>query len=523
MIKSTPSSVDPISRELLTNRFRTLVLEMGHLLQRVAISTNIKERLDFSCALLNHRGDLVVNAPHIPVHLGALPICVKAIAGLLDLKDGDTAITNHPAHGGSHLPDITLITPVFVNGKRIAYFATRAHHAELGGKNPGSLVPGAKYLDEEGVVIHPTKLVVNSVPQWDEIRTILLSAKYPTRAVEENIADLRAQLAANQLGKKQLEQLSDEQGPDDILHVMESILDDSDVRLRVLWRTMESAQFSATEQLDNGSPIDLSINIQKGVATVDFTGTGPVNTGNLNSPPAIIHSALLYVLRLLARNEQPPLALNSGLMRSIKLIIPEGTFINPATNEADYPAVMGGNVEISQRVVDTLIKAFGLAACSQGTMNNIVFGNEKFGVYETICGGAGATSKAAGASGVHTHMTNTRITDPEILERRYPVRLIRFELRKNSGGKGFHKGGEGIIREYEFLDSLQVSLLAEHRVVEPYGMDGGENGSVGEQFLINKTGEHKLTGQESFVVKPGDRVRILTPGGGGFGTRSVEE
>lgn len=510
-------SIDPIRRELLTNRFRSLVLEMGQLLQRVALSTNIKERLDFSCALLNVEGDLIVNAPHIPVHLGALPVCVKSILDTTEFQEGDTVITNHPMFGGSHLPDITLITPVFFNQKLVAFLATRAHHAELGGKNPGSLVPNATRLHEEGVVISPMKLVQEYEPCWEEMMSILTQAPYPSRAPEENIADLKAQLAANHLGRTQIEQLCHELGSEHLASVMRSIVEDSHARMQQTWRTMGNQTLTATEQLDNGSPIQLSITITDGQAKIDFTGTGPINSGNLNSPPAIIQSALLYVLRLLTRHEQPPIALNSGLMRSICLVIPEKTFINPAVPESDYPAVMGGNVEISQRVVDTLLKAFGLAACSQGTMNNLVFGNETFGVYETICGGSGATAEAPGASAVHTHMTNTRITDPEILERRYPVRLVRFEIRKNSGGEGKQRGGDGVIREYEFLAPVQVSLLAEHRVVAPYGLAGGSNGKTGAQFLMTDQGEIPLSGQESFKVNVGDRVRIETPGGGGYG------
>lgn len=512
------SKINPIERELVTNRFRSLVLEMGDYLQRTSLSTNIKERMDFSCGMLDENCQLIVNAPHIPVHLGALGLFAEKVTEILPLNSGDVAISNHPAFGGSHLPDITLIAPVDFEGKRLGYLANRAHHAELGGRNPGSLVPDATSLKDEGVVIHPFKLVENGEANWKKMSEVLSSARYPTRALEENIADLRAQLASINKGTETLINLAKELGTDHLKVLMEEILRDADERLQKIWKSMDGKSFSAEEKMDQGFSIKVSIEVKKNKACFDFSGTTGIHQGNLNATPAIVQSAVLYVLRIMTDHEVPPLPLNSGLLRSVSFKLPGNTFLNPDKDPDEYPAVMGGNVEVSQRLVDTLIKAFELGACSQGTMNNFVFGNDSFGMYETICGGAGATENGDGASAVHTNMTNTKITDPEILERRFPVRIKEFSIRKNSGGKGKYKGGDGVIREFEFLEPVTISVMAEHRKEVPYGMKGGEPGTVGKQFINRNNEWDEIDGSTSMTLETGDRFKIETPGGGGFGS-----
>jgi len=514
-------NINPIERELVTNRFRSLVLEMGDYLQRTSLSTNIKERMDFSCGMLDENCQLIVNAPHIPVHLGALGLFAEKVTEILPLNSGDVAISNHPAFGGSHLPDVTLIAPVDIDGKRLGYLANRAHHAELGGRNPGSLVPDANNLEDEGVVIHPFKLVEESKANWEKMGEVLSSAKYPTRALEENIADLRAQLASINKGTETLIGLAKEIGTDHLKDLMEEILRDADERLQKIWKSMDGKKFNAEEKTDQFFSIKVSVAVKDNQARFDFSGTSGIHQGNLNATPAIIQSAVLYVLRIMTDHEVPPLPLNSGLLRSVSLNLPGNTFLNPDKDPDEYPAVMGGNVEVSQRLVDTLIKAFELGACSQGTMNNFVFGNDSFGMYETICGGAGATENGDGASAVHTNMTNTKITDPEILERRFPVRLKEFSIRKNSGGNGKHRGGDGVVREFEFLEPVTISVMAEHRKVAPYGMNGGESGTVGRQFIMQNNEWAEIGGSTSTTLKAGDCFRIETPGGGGFG--SVEQ
>ncbi|HEV2846246.1 MAG TPA: hydantoinase B/oxoprolinase family protein, partial [Thermoanaerobaculia bacterium] len=444
---------------------------MGERLQRTAVSTNVKERLDFSCALLDPAGELVVNAPHIPVHLGALGLCVRRLRESIAMEPGDVVVTNHPAFGGSHLPDVTVATPVFEGEALLGYVASRAHHAEIGGIRPGSMPPGARRLSEEGVVISPIHLIRKGEPRWEELRRLLLEAPFPTRAVEENLADLRAAVAANHRGAEALAGLAREHGRETVVRFMGKLKARAEDRLRAALARLPAAHYQGAERLDDGSPIAVRIDIAgpgaDPVLTVDFEGTAGVHPGNLNAPPAVVRSAVLYVLRLLIAE---PLPLNEGILRAVDIRVPPG-MLNPPFPEdpAEAPAVVGGNVETSQRVVDTLVKALGLTACGQGTMNNLLFGNARFGFYETVCGGAGAGPGFHGASAVHTHMTNTRITDPELLEHRYPVRLERFAIRRGSGGAGRWRGGDGAVRELTFLESVSLSLLTQHRVERPYG------------------------------------------------------
>ncbi|MEM9016693.1 MAG: hydantoinase B/oxoprolinase family protein, partial [Verrucomicrobiota bacterium] len=508
---------DQVKQELFRHRFDHLVVEMGSMLQRSAVSTNVKERADFSCALLDGDGELITSAPHIPVHLGALGTCVREVVKILPMNRGDVVITNHPGVGGSHLPDVTLITPIFADEieSPVAYIANRAHHAEIGGIRPGSMPPGATSLAEEGVVIPPTKLIERGASRFSEIEAILTEARFPTRNLRDNIADLNAQLASNRHGVSLFSSLIDEHG---VSEVSKRMRDQKDRSRSLLSLRLSQSSFgggSAEEQLDDGTRIAVSLNpatrLSEASLEINFAGTDPAHPTNFNATPAIVQSAILYVLRLWTGKDIP---LNEGLLGAVSIHLPE-CFLNPNFNPDPMrsPAVVGGNVETSQRVVDCLIRAFELEACSQGTMNNFLFGDETFGYYETICGGSGAGHGYEGTGGIHTHMTNTAITDPEILEQRYPVRLIQFGLRANSGGNGMWKGGDGVIREFEFLAPLKVSILSQHRKVAPYGLDGGGNGQVGAQFLNGRP----IEGITAIEVAPGDRIRLETPGGGGFG------
>jgi 5-oxoprolinase (ATP-hydrolysing) len=512
--------------ELFTNRFRAIATEMGERLRRTAISTNIKERLDLSCALLDAGGELVVNAPHIPVHLGALGLCVRRLREAIPMEPGDMVVTNHPAFGGSHLPDVTVVTPVFpgrgASGELLGYVASRAHHAEIGGTRPGSMPPSATTLAEEGVVIPPTYLIRRGEARWDEIRSRLEEAPLPSRAVEDNLADLRAAAAANHAGAEALRALAEEHGAETVRRAMESLQGLAERRIREALGRIPPGRYEATETLDDGSPLRAAVLIAGDRATIDFQGSSGRHPGNLNATPAIVRSVVIYVLRLLLRE---PLPLNEGLLRAVSIRIPPG-ILDPGFPEdpSRAPAIVGGNVETSQRLVDTLLKALGVAACSQGTMNNVLFGNERFGYYETICGGCGAGPGFHGASAVHSHMTNTRITDPEVIERRYPVRVERFAIRRGSGGAGRYRGGDGAVREITFLAPMSLSILSQHRTVRPYGLDGGEPGMPGAQRLVRSTGEvvelGPLAGCE---VGPGDRLIIETPGGGGYGAAGSDE
>ncbi len=509
---------EAIRLELFTQRFATLVGEMGERLERTAVSTNVKERLDFSCALLDPDGELVVNAPHIPVHLGALGLCVRRVAASMHLGPGDVVATNHPGFGGSHLPDVTVITPVFDRGETLlGYTANRAHHAEIGGMRPGSMPPAATRLAQEGVVLRPEHVIRGGRPRWKELRQRLEGAEYPSRAIDDNLADLRAAVAANHAGAEALRNLCTTFGTETVMRYMGSLKRLAADRIGEAVKRLGDGRFEATEHLDDGTPLAVRIDLKDGHARFDFSGSGPVHPGNLNATPAIVHSVVIYVLRLLLPE---PLPLNEGLLHAATIEIPPGILNPPFTDDPrNDPAVVGGNVETSQRLVDTLLLALKLAACSQGTMNNVIFGNERYGYYETIGGGVGAGPTNPGACGVHSHMTNTRITDPEILEHRYPVRLERFSFRRGSGGDGRHAGGEGLLRRIRFLDPASVSVLTQHRTVAPYGLDGGRPGACGGQrILLAGGGVRELESVDGYDAKAGDAIEIETPGGGGFGT-----
>jgi len=513
---------DPIMVEVFNQQFAGIAEQMGVTLRNTATSVNVKERLDFSCAIFTPSGDLVVNAPHIPVHLGAMSETVRRV--LQDnpsMAPGDVFVTNDPYRGGSHLPDVTVVTPVFdrSNGQLLFLTGSRAHHAEIGGITPGSMPPFSKNLAEEGVLIRNRKLLDAGRSCFDELETLLREAPYPSRNVAENLADLRAQVAANQYGATALLELIDRYSLDTVQHYMRRIQEAAEAKMRGALAQLPRGRKVFTDHLDDGSPITVAVTVDEAGIEFDFTGTGPVLPGNLNANRAIVTAAVMYCLRVLIDEEIP---LNSGVLAPVRIVLPE-CLLNPPERERpeDSAAIVGGNVETSQRVVDVLLGALGLAAASQGTMNNLLFGDGTFGYYETICGGAGATSRRDGADAVHTHMTNTRLTDPEVLERRYPVVLRAFRIRRGSGGDGQHRGGDGVDRTIEFLQPLTLSLLTQRRGrYAPYGMNGGSPGGIGKNTLLRANGtESPLTGSAQIQIQPGDRINVETPGGGGWGQR----
>jgi len=519
----TAADIDPVTLEIFNNLFAAIAEQMGVTLQMTSFSTNVKERLDFSCAIFTPTGDLVVNAPHIPVHLGAMSETVKwLLTDVTDMSPGDVYVTNDPFRGGSHLPDVTVITPVHdeVTGELIFLTASRAHHSEIGGIVPGSMPPFSISLAEEGVLIRCFNLVDGGVSREDELRELLLSGEWPSRSVEDNISDVSAQVAANGSGVRQLKELVGRYSLSMVRACMERIQQAASQKMRMSLSQISDGEYSRVDHLDDGSPISVRIVVAGDRATVDFTGTGPVLSSNLNANKAIVTAAVMYSFRCLINEDIP---LNSGVLEPIEIVLPE-CLLNPRADDDPErcPAIVGGNVETSQRVVDVLLGALNVAAASQGTMNNLTFGDSSFGYYETICGGSGATKDADGADAVHTHMTNTRLTDPEVIERRYPVRLHEFSIRRGSGGAGRKRGGDGIVRRIEFLKPLTVSLLTERRGdYAPFGLEGGEPGQIGVNRL-RKSGsetEEQLPGKMQLDVSVGDVLTIETPGGGGFGKR----
>lgn len=513
----TEKQSEEVALQLFTNRFKAIADEMGVQLQRTAFSVNVKERLDFSCALLDAGGELLVNAQHIPVHLGSMGICGRLVREAIAIGPGDVVITNHPRYGGSHLPDITLLAGVFMeDGTCVGYVINRAHHAEIGGRTPGSMPPDATCLAEEGVVIVPQYLVKAGEFQWEALRVLFTSGPYPTRSFLSNEADIIAALSALKKGSAQLLKLVENHGLETVRKYMEKLKQTAVSQLRSALQPMQGRFFEASELLDDNHRIAVKISITDNKQVFDFTGTSGVHPNNLNANISILYSAILYVLRLLVDKEIP---LNDGLMRDVEIKLPDNSFLHPQFSDDPWqcPAVVGGNTEVSQRLVDTLLKAFGMAACSQGTMNNFLFGNEQFGYYETIGGGVGAGNGFNGRSAVHQHMTNTRITDPEQLERKYPVRLLEFGIRRGSGGAGRWRGGDGIVRKLEFLAPLQITLLGQHRRYAPYGTNGGGDGACGRHMLFSNSSNSELPGICSLKVNAGDVLTIETPGGGGYG------
>ena len=521
---------NPVMLEIFNNLFRAIAEQMGVTLQNTSYSVNIKERLDFSCAIFDADGHLVANAPHIPVHLGSMS---ESIYSLIEakgdrLQPGDVYMLNNPYNGGTHLPDVTVITPVFdlevplskgdLGGsdlsqkpKPLFYVASRGHHADLGGITPGSMPPQSAHIDEEGILIDNFLLVKNGIFQEESVTKLFTEAKYPVRNLTQNIADLQAQIAANQKGVEELHRMVKNYSLNTVQAYMYHVQNNAEAAVRNIIKNLTDGEFRL--ELDSGSFIAVKITVDQTEQNiiVDFTGTSPQSKTNFNAPQAVTQAAVLYVFRTLVEDNIP---LNYGCLKPIKVIVPEGCLLNPK-----YPAaVVAGNVEISQNITDCLYGALGAIAASQGTMNNFTFGNEKYQYYETICGGSGAGKTFNGADAVQTHMTNSRLTDPEVLEWRFPVLLEDFSIRKNSGGKGEFSGGNGVNRRLKFLESMTAAILSSRRRVEPFGLAGGNAGQTGENKLIRADGAAQiLPATVEVEMQTGDRLQIKTPGGGGYG------
>ncbi len=503
------AEVDPVRLEIMNNLFMSIAEQMGIVLRRTSLSTNIRERLDFSCAIFDRDAGLVAHAPHIPVHLGAMGESVSAVLAAHPAPlPGDVFVTNDPAAGGSHLPDITVVTPVHDDEGVLRFFtASRGHHSDVGGITPGSMPAFSHTLEEEGVVLRALRIVRGGVLDESGVLAALAASSHPARNPRENLADLEAALAANRTGARLLAEMVARYGHDVVNAYMGHVQDNAAAKVADEIAKLPDGEHRFADALDDATPICVSLRVRGDRMEIDFAGTGPEVDGNLNAPRAVTLAAVIYVLRALVGTDIP---LNSGCLRPVSVHIPEGSVLSPGPERA----VCGGNVETSQRVVDVLLGALGKLAACQGTMNNLTFGNDRFGYYETIGGGAGAGEGFEGASGVHTHMTNTRITDPEILETRFPVRLHEFSLRRGSGGAGRTRGGDGLVRELEFLEPMRVSLLSDRRTLAPFGLHGGAPGARGR----NTHDGRDVGGKSSFSVRAGARVRIETPGGGGFGT-----
>lgn len=509
------TSVDPIMLEVFNNLFMSIAEQMGATLAKTSASVNIRERLDFSCAIFDAEGDLVANAPHVPVHLGSMSASVNSIlrenAGRI--RPGDVYMMNDPFNGGTHLPDVTVVTPVFdETGREIDFIvASRGHHADIGGKTPGSAPPDSRHIDEEGVLIRNFQLVAEGRLREDAARELLGSGPYPCRNIDHNMADLTAQIAANATGVTELNKAVAQFGRDVVKAYMRHVQDNAEESVRRVLGVLEDSSF--VYELDSGAEIRVAISVDKAErsARIDFTGTSPQDALNYNAPLAICRAVVLYVFRTLVGG---PIPMNEGCLKPIEIVAPEGSFINPR-----YPAaVISGNTEVSQAIAESLYGALGVLAGSQGTMNNFVYGDDSLQNYETICGGTGAGPGFDGCSAVHSHMTNTRMTDPEVLESRFPVRVRRFAIRNGSGGAGEWSGGDGIIRELEFLSPMTVTVLSSHRRTRPFGQSGGAPGLAGRNLVLRKVGKAELlSGNDRVEMEPGDVFVMETPGGGGYG------
>ena len=516
----TSTTADPVMLEIFNNLFMSVAEQMGVRLQNTAHSVNIKERLDFSCALFDGAGQLIANAPHMPVHLGSMGESIKMVISRNPgtIKPGDVFMLNDPYHGGTHLPDITVVTPVFSGddagdaGHGILFFvASRGHHAEIGGITPGSMPAFSTRVDEEGVLIDNWRLVEAGEMRESATADLLTSAEFPSRNPGANLADLRAQIAANEKGAAELRQLVSQFGLDVVTAYMGHVQDNAEEAVRRVITGLRDGECSY--ELDNGAVIKVAVRVDQraGTAEIDFTGTAPQLPGNFNAPSSVAMAAVLYVLRTLVDDEIP---LNAGCLKPVRVIIPPGSLLAPA-----YPAaVAAGNVETSQAVTGALYAALGVMAEGSGTMNNVTFGSEEYQYYETVASGSGAGDGFAGTSVVQTHMTNSRLTDPEVLEWRFPVRLESFEIRQGSGGAGRWPGGDGGRRRLRFLTPMTVSTLSSHRRVPPYGMAGGGPGQLGHQWVERADGRVTgLTGCDYAELGPGDVFVLETPGGGGYG------
>ncbi len=507
---------DPVTLELFSNRFMAVAEHMGAVLCDTSVSVNIRERLDFSCGIFDSKGQLLANAPHMPVHLGAMGESVRTVIQSRggDLKPGDMVVLNNPFNGGSHLPDITVIAPVFdETDKEIRFFvANRGHHADIGGLTPGSTPPNATKLEEEGVVIDDFLICEGGKFREQEFRKLLIEAPWPARNPDANVSDLKAQIAANMAGINDITELAIRYSWDSLALMGEQIMDNAEESMRSTIVKFSDGKKSV--YLDDGAKISVEISIDKASrsATVDFSGTDSQRDGNFNAPPAVSRSAVLYVFRCLTSD---PLPLNEGCLRPLNIIIPEKSLLSPAVGAA----VVAGNTEVSQQVCNALLGALNVLAASQGTMNNLLFGNENFQYYETICGGYGAGRSFDGTSAIHSHMTNTRITDVEVLELNYPLRVEQFEVRENSGGAGLYRGGDGAIRRIKALEEMTATVVASSRNSPPFGLNGGSSGKAGTQYLVRAGTRTRidLSGVDIVAVQAGDMLTIETPGGGGYG------
>ncbi|MBF2027800.1 MAG: hydantoinase B/oxoprolinase family protein [Oscillatoriales cyanobacterium C42_A2020_001] len=559
---SHPSSPDPVLLEIFNHLFMAIAEQMGLTLQNTSYSVNIKERLDFSCAIFDQYGQLVANAPHIPVHLGSMGETVQSL--IRDrhhsFQPGDVYVLNNPYNGGTHLPDITVITPVFAEGRKsgggeggegegdrededkgvkelenqetaentipklhhtatpfssssppLFFVASRGHHADIGGITPGSMPPNSTNIDQEGVLINNFQLVERGQFREAELLELLTTGAYPVRNPTQNLADLKAQVAANAKGVQELQKMVQHFGLEMVQAYMQHVQDNAEASVRQVIERLQDGGF--TYEMDDGCQIQVTVSCDRAnrTAKIDFTGTSPQQETNFNAPLAVCKAAVLYVFRTLVDDDIP---LNAGCLKPLEIIVPEGCMLNPR-----YPAaVVAGNVETSQAVTDALYGALGVLAASQGTINNFTFGNQRYQYYETICGGSGAGESFNGTDAVHTHMTNSRLTDPEVLEWRFPVRLQEFSIRPNSGGTGKHWGGNGVIRRIQFQEAMTAAILSNHRRVAPFGLRGGNAGATGRNWVERSDGTVEELGSKAEVtMQPGDMFVIETPGGGGFG------
>ena len=506
------TEADPVVLEVMSNLFMNVAEQMGATLANTSWSVNIKERYDFSCAIFDAAGDLVANAPHVPVHLGSMSDSIKTVMRLNpDVADGDAFMLNSPYNGGTHLPDVTVVTPVFVEGKPAFWLGSRGHHADIGGRTPGSAPPDSTHIDEEGVLIDNVKLVSRGQFLEEDARRVLGSGRYPCRNPDQNIADLKAQVAANATGRRELLRVCDEQGADLVTAYMGHVQRNAEESVRRVIDKLRDGRFSYP--MDNGQHIEVAVRVDHAAreATVDFTGTSGQHGGNYNAPFAVCRAVVLYVFRTLVGSDIP---LNEGCLKPLNIIAPEGSMLNPR-----YPAaVIAGNTEVSQAACNALYGALGVIAGSQATMNNFVWGNEDFQNYETIAGGTGAGPGFDGCDAVQSHMTNTRMTDPEILEKRFPVRLEDFAIRAGSGGAGQYRGGHGVFRRMRFLTDVTVTTLCSHRRIPPFGANGGQPGQTGRNWAELPDGTRiELQGDDEIDLKAGSAFVMETPGGGGWG------
>jgi 5-oxoprolinase (ATP-hydrolysing) len=513
--KAVGTKADPIMLEVFNNLFMSIAEQMGVSLQNTAYSVNIKERLDFSCAVFSADGSLVANAPHMPVHLGSMDRAVETIIreNKGRIRPGDSYLINAPYNGGTHIPDLTVCTPVFDRAKKKMLFwvASRGHHADIGGIAPGSMSPIATSIEEEGIYIDNFKLVDRGKFREVALNDLLTKAKYPARNPLQNVNDLKAQIAANEKGVQELHKMVALFGLNVVHAYMKHVQDNADESVRRVIERLHDSEFSYEADQGNVVKVRITVDKKKREATVDFTGTSPQQGTNFNAPEPVTRAAVLYVFRVMVDDDIP---MNAGCLRPINIIIPDNSMLRP-----HYPAaVVAGNVEVSQMVTDTLLGALGAMAGAQGTMNNVNFGNDTYQYYETICSGSPAGPGFPGTDAVHTHMTNTRLTDPEILEFRYPVVLEDFHIRKGSGGKGKWNAGDGIRRTMRFLQKMEYTILSGHRRIAPFGMAGGENGQIGENWVRRNNGTmDRLKGADATVVDAGEAIIIQTPTAGGYG------